>query len=52
MAGLLCQRTISLLKWEGYIQETNTAGTWNVTDIPTNPFHIQAILPDVVNGQT
>jgi VCBS repeat-containing protein len=50
IAGLPRQQAIHLLKQEGHIQAVNITETWNATNIPTDPAHIQMMVLDVVNG--
>jgi len=50
IAGLPRQQAIHLLKQEGHIQAVNITETWNTTNIPTDPAHIQIMVLDMVNG--
>ncbi len=50
IAGLSRQEAIHLLKQEGHIQAVSITETWNATNIPTDPTHIQIMVLDVVNG--
>jgi len=50
IAGLPRQQAIHLLKQDGHIQAVSITQTWNATDIPTDPAHIQVMVLDVVNG--
>jgi hypothetical protein len=50
IAGLPRQQAVHLLKQEGHIQAVSITETWNATNIPTDPAHIQIMVLDVVNG--
>ncbi len=50
IAGLSRQQAIHLLKQEPHIQAVNITETWNATNIPTDPAHIQIMVLDVGNG--
>jgi VCBS repeat-containing protein len=50
IAGLPRQQALRLLKQERHIQVVSITETWNATNIPTDPAHIQMMVLDVVNG--
>lgn len=50
IAGLPRQQAVHLLKQEGHIQAVSITETWNATDIPTDPNHIQIMVLDVVGA--
>src|SRR5450755_2190812 len=50
IAGLPRQQAVHLLKQEVLIHAVSTTETWNTTNIPTDPAHIQIMVLDVVNG--
>ncbi len=50
IAGLPRQQAIRLLKHDPHIQAVSITETWNATNIPTDPAHIQIMVLDVING--
>jgi VCBS repeat-containing protein len=50
ITGLPRQEAIHLLKQDGHIQAVSITETWNATNIPSDPAHIQIMVLDVVNG--
>jgi hypothetical protein len=50
IAGLPRPHALHLLKQNGHIQTVSITETWNATDIPTDPAHIQIMVLDIVNG--
>jgi hypothetical protein len=50
IAGLPRQEAIRLLKRDPHIQAVSITETWNATNVPDDPAHIQVMVLDTVNG--